>query len=333
MSVADTIFRGLASKDCENTTTELLVNLMRYKYLRDIILNFLLGADYDSMKDNISADDILTQRSFKIEERSYIPDIIINTKDCFIVIENKVRKNCPLEDGQFDGYKSVRNKYGNEKSVNKCVFLLPDEYEFENKIVESEKQYWSILLEILLKAQVKETSSIVSNAIDYFISVIDIDVEKIKNDNNTISLYEAAFQYKKIDLSNEYSKLEEQYKEVIELRNKLVGIIEDNYSLYKVEGDGETTFNPYQFGAYIKVKKSESDNYSHNLWIGCTIQNDTIKRQLAIKQDGITSESLCRYFPELVDGWYHFNLKADLEESLLSEILDILRKCYTLLNN
>lgn len=333
MSVTDTIFRGLASKDCENTTTELLVNLMRYKYLRDIILNFLLGADYDSMKDNISADDILTQRSFKIEECSYIPDIIINTKDCFIVIENKVRKNCSLEDGQFDGYKIIRDKYGKEKSVNKCVFLLPDEYAFGEKITDSKKIYWSELLEILLKAQVKETSSVVSQAIDYFISVIDIDVEKIKNDNNKISLYEAAFQYKKIDLSNEYSKLEEQYKEVIELRNKLVGKIDDNHSLYKVEGDGETTFNPYQFGAYIKVKKSESDNYSHNLWIGCTIQNDTIKRQLAIKQDGIKTESLCHYSPELVDGWYHFDFEVDSEESILNESLDILKKCYTLLNN
>lgn len=333
MSVADTIFKGLASKDCENTTTELLVNLMRYKYLRDIILNFLLGNDYDSLKDNISADAILTQRCYVIKECSYIPDIVINARDCFVIIENKVRKNCPLEEGQCDGYKIIRDKYGKEKSVNKCVFLLPDEYAFGENFTDSDKKYWSELLEILLKAQVKETSSIVSQAIDYFISVIDIDVGKIKNENNKISLYEAAFQYKKIDLSNEYSKLEEQYKEVIELRNKLVEKIEDNYSLYKVEGDGETTFNPYQFGAYIKVKKSESDNYSHNLWIGCTIQNDTIKRQLAIKQDGITSESLCRYFPELVDGWYHFDFKADSEKSILNESLDILKKCYTLLNN
>lgn len=334
MSVADTIFRGLASKDCENTTTELLVNLMGYKYLRDIILNFLLGADYDSMKDNISADDILTQRRFEIEERSYIPDIIINTKDCFIVIENKVRKNCLLEDGQFDGYKSVRNEYGNEKSVNKCVFLLPDEYEFENKIVESEKKYWSILLEILLKAQVKETSSIVSNAIDYFISVIDIDVGKIKEENNATSLYEVAFQYHERDLAEKYTELEKALENTKDSQNKLIELLKKNYPKFFIEpSEGNTSVNPYQFGQYIKVKKTESDNFLHNIWIGCTIKNNKIKRQLAIKQDGINSEFLCHYSPELVDGWYHFNLEKDSEESMLRESFDILRKYHKLLKN
>lgn len=321
MIMNSTIFRGLASKDCENTTTGLLANLMRYKYLRDIIMDFLFGNDYEKT----SSPNIFTQRKFKLDDGTEaIPDITIETSNCLFLIENKVKNNCPLEESQKSGYQQVLDKYGK----GKCVFLLPDNYSYENDINDhnTERKKWSELLEILLKAQVKETSSVVTHAIDYFMSVID--VEQIKESNNKISLYEAAFQYHGLGLEKMFNELSNQKTKIIEWRDSIVGKLGKEFPKHTIEGDGETAFNPYQFGAYIRVKKTSNKHFAHNIWIGCIVKDDAISKYISIRQDSVNETSLntCNYQTE--DGWYYFKLNKD--DEIVDDCVETLKKCHSI---
>jgi hypothetical protein len=87
----DNIFYRL-TKENENSTTELLCNLLRTKYIRNICLKFF-GIP-DKIIEGITIHNINTQ---KLSRTEGIPDIIIQDTDCYYIIENKIRINTGLQ--------------------------------------------------------------------------------------------------------------------------------------------------------------------------------------------------------------------------------------------
>ena len=80
MTRENNIFYRL-TKENENTTTELLCNLLRTKYIRNICLRYFDISE--EIIENISIENISTQKSF---DKEGILDIIIQNKDSYYII-------------------------------------------------------------------------------------------------------------------------------------------------------------------------------------------------------------------------------------------------------
>ncbi len=63
MSLENTVFYRLTDEN-ENSCTQLLANIMRTKFVRDIILKFLCGNISDEILDSIRENCIETQLHF-----------------------------------------------------------------------------------------------------------------------------------------------------------------------------------------------------------------------------------------------------------------------------
>ena len=173
----DSIFYYLTDEN-ENACTQLLSNMMKTKYIRDIILRFLCknGINEDIL-NSIEDKHIATQTSFSENGR---PDIVIQNNKCCIYIENKILTRTGLTDNQPNGYFSELKKQFAE--LKELIFLLPDGYgherELDNKIKNLEndaklnyivitKRKWSDLCNVLSKAQIDSKSSVFKECLNY----------------------------------------------------------------------------------------------------------------------------------------------------------------------
>lgn len=176
MSVENTIFNRITNKN-ENTSTELLVNIMQYTYLRKIIIKWLLNNKItDEVLNSIEKDNVIPQ---KRTEENCQPDIQIKNSYCYILIENKIRMGRGLTDHEVNDYLTEIKKNNNE--FGKLVFLLPDNYISINAIEEIKKRNpdlviiknWSEFLTFLYSQDVTHNNSILTNSLEYLSSIID----------------------------------------------------------------------------------------------------------------------------------------------------------------
>jgi hypothetical protein len=104
-------FIEVETNNNENTVTNLLYGMMKNKYMRDAILRALT----ESM--------IRTQASIA---GGGLSDLYIDSSSCFILIENKIRQQTPLQESQTTTYPiMVANS---TKKVRLLIYLLPDGY-------------------------------------------------------------------------------------------------------------------------------------------------------------------------------------------------------------
>ena len=168
-----------AAKQNENTITELLVNLMRYKYIRDFVLSFL-GAPNDFI-DTVKSEDISTQ--FWIEDKG-IPDIRIANSNGIILVESKIRTDTVLQKNQIDNYTEIIKNYNKYKQL---IFLIPKNYIEINQIKKCQERnnyvsiiYWEDLLFEINQNDICRDNSIVTEVvrfIEYTIIKRDIEVQ------------------------------------------------------------------------------------------------------------------------------------------------------------
>lgn len=248
-----------AVKGDEDSITELLVNLMRRKYLRHLILKSL-SIDA-AIIDKILYSDIKTQLSEKDVGR---PDIVIENDFAKIFIEVKTRLNTDFQDSQLSTYPDYlvgTNKY------RKLIFLLPKNHKQSDDILNIVSKYnnknqlieivnWDSFLSDLKDFEIAEDNSLVKEIVS-FIS------EKTLNRNfaYTFSSMEVAIMYNYKDLK--YSaKLLFQFRDYIySLANK----IDDE--LYEVLGE-----------KYVKLNKDikEKDIQQNGYGVGLYLDNENI---------------------------------------------------------
>lgn len=159
-----------AVKGDEDSITELLVNLMRRKYLRYAILQSL-NVDPDII-NTIAFSDIDTQIGENDVGR---PDIVIENKYVKIYIEVKTRMRTIFQDSQLSTYP---DNLAVENRVTKLIFLIPKDHNESDKIREIERNYnkdrnvvevvnWDSLINDLQDLEIANDSSVVNEIISF----------------------------------------------------------------------------------------------------------------------------------------------------------------------
>jgi len=111
----------------ENSTTEILCNLMNFKIFREKFLAIFLSPE---LINKISFEDFETQ--VRLNEGQ--PDIIIENEIIKVIIEIKTEKYTTLTDNQPEGY---INNLLTQKIENKwLIFILPKGYIYEKNITD-----------------------------------------------------------------------------------------------------------------------------------------------------------------------------------------------------
>lgn len=152
----------------EDSITELLCNLMREKYVRDILL-FNLQIPQEII-NNIKFDDISTQVNLR---ESGKPDICIQNKELLIYIENKIYKHTNLQDNQITSYLDKLNN--SNKTHRQMIYLIPKEYKHLNSVEDVCKQndfcvivYWDDFLNNISKYEIGESNLIFKECFRFF---------------------------------------------------------------------------------------------------------------------------------------------------------------------
>jgi len=161
----------------ENSTTELLCNILRVKYLRDIVLQYI-GIP-SKMLEEISQSNITTQA---YDENTGILDIQIASLNCFYIIENKIRTNTVLQESQKSKYIEKIDKSG--KVHRGLIFMIPEGYNEKEEIERLKKELdsqgknyiiikaWREFLEYLDKIEIGKDSPVIKESLDYLNDII-----------------------------------------------------------------------------------------------------------------------------------------------------------------
>ena len=147
----------------ENSTTELLCNLMSFASFRRALLARLLPGS--SFIDHIEHEDIDTQ--ITLDSGNGRPDVVIDSDRIYSILEIKTELDCTLTENQPDGYLShllVSDEKYSEKYCEKwLVFLVPKGWIYEYAVKDRFNQ---------IKAD--STHNLINTSILYWEDVLDI---------------------------------------------------------------------------------------------------------------------------------------------------------------
>ena len=338
MSVENTIFRGLASKDGENTTTELLANLLKYKCLRDIFFTSICSQIQESgpenakkLFDKIKPQDIKTQVIFPKTntQKKSIPDILIENTDCFIIFESKIKKSTELQTTQIEDYPNLFKDKA--QTLKKYIFLLPCNYNSSeiNKIDKNicVKVDWSKILSDFYKSDIEKIAPVVNEALSYLKSVIEI--ENTNELSDVQPLYKIALEYDWNKLKEEKEKIEKIAQKIVRCKNKII----ERYRKFLNPSD-DIPCNAYQFGSTISLQADSTKKRTNGIWLGCSpcyFSDDNEKRfaiQLSLRQDCVKFTDKPKQFYDFHDGWYYFDFSSQKEEYIVNETINFLEIYY-----
>lgn len=171
--IINTVFNNISSEN-ENSVTEVLASLFRKEKFRKILFSFFHITDSDTETFVIG-----TQQNYGDNGR---PDLIIQSSNTRIFIENKVLDKTSLTNNQPKGYLDELSK-ASEKN-KRLIFLVPKNYlhrpelEEYSEIATCEIKKWSDLIDVLKKENAELNSDLLSDCIVYFENTVDESVEK-----------------------------------------------------------------------------------------------------------------------------------------------------------
>ncbi|HPD81137.1 MAG TPA: PD-(D/E)XK nuclease family protein [Spirochaetales bacterium] len=229
----------------ENTITEVFVNLLRWKFVRDILLKSIGLGEYI---DLIDYEDISTQVTIIQQKRV---DIVIENNDLVIYIENKIHENTQLQESQSTiYYESLSRKYQKTKIM---LYLIPEEYIHVDKLMDKNnnqniitiKTYWHNAFYHILKTEVQEANIILKESIDFMLKSLSLLTTK-----KAFTKQEAFIMFDKSTIKTVYDLLKkiERYSGVI---------IEKIYNKYKTKFNLEkysSIFNESKYGHCVIAK-------------------------------------------------------------------------------
>ena len=179
----------------ENSTTELLCNLFRIRYFRDICLEF-----FELEKkfiNEINFENISTQNSIDVSGK---PDIVINTDKIRCYIENKILKDTGLQENQKFNYpENLLNFRETQGKHIDYIFLIPKGYAHENEIDEiinkykdfTRRYYWHDFLSYLYNKELHIESPIIKEGLNYFSELVQEDepIDTVLNPREVVIMY------------------------------------------------------------------------------------------------------------------------------------------------
>jgi hypothetical protein len=327
MERATSIFYKMTRRD-ENSVTELLCNLFRIKYFRDICLEFL-GIDKKFL-DEISLENIKTQ--FKTD-KSGIPDMVIETANLQYIIENKIQPSVDLQENQKENYTDFLLKF--QKIQGKhigYIFLIPEDYGYEDEIEEIkqkhtfvQKYYWQDFLKYLYNKELDKDSPIIKEGLQYFSEFIQKDETDL-----ALNIREVAIMYDPKTIYGVLGLVEKVRGIVENSLEKVVKKMGDNYS----EGSGQNDQNGQGWelmykkrGAiFVGINPSLCDEQNGDFVFSIALLKKHLKENTIIDSNKFKHFSDDEYIYICIDR--KLFIEDDKEQLLADEIINILKNVY-----
>lgn len=303
-----TIFHDLTSEN-ENTTTQVLANLMQNKTIRDSIIKIIIPNISDEVLNTFNSSSISTQKRIGAAGQ---PDLVIKSNASFIIIENKIRQYTPPTDHEVDDYIELINN--SSESIKCLVFLIPPQYRFIQyflTLVEHNKHciivYWDFLMEELKKKELAEISPLFKESLDFLEQLI------FGNEQDSLhwGIYEVAMLYNNKDLFAAFKTTSLIHSLLYKSEALLVPQLEgmgigkiwpSNWfpENYEVCYGKYLTVNNKQFLYFGFSNLSDNDDYSFGIAIDSQIEkhcNVILNRELMVSDS---------------EGWYYYPIDRKL---------------------
>jgi len=314
------IFYKLTAEN-EDSVTDLLCNLFRIRYIRDICFDYF-GIE-KNIYQNIEIDNVFTRRAVN----GVKPDICIENEEILCFIENKIYAWTDLQPSQITTYPDYLAKSKKKKTY---LFIIPKNYNHEEEINQMLKNhdfvkiiYWDEFLRYLFTKEINTFSSIINESLEYMKGLILNDdlIDK------TLNIYEVALMYNPKDIYDVLSLLGKSMSLINNASQKAVSKLGKNFSL----GNKQTDINGY--GIYYKFNDTPCMFCGLNLNL-CEEGNGDFVYSLAITIESLKEDfSIDRIeYPYFSDGEYIY-IKIDRraflnENDLFSKIIDIIEKIF-----
>ncbi len=225
------IFYKAIKKD-ENHTTELFCNLLKFDYIRNLLLNFFNKNSLVNIPiETLKYESINTQ--IRIKENNKQPDIVIENQHFYCFFEIKV-KNSDLQESQITDYPAELEKYEKNKKI-KLIYLIPNNYKYEDTIIEeviNKKKYadifyWEDFLKYIENTDLPKSNILISEFITFLKLVLG------KQDLSlTLNLEEMALLQNPKDLINAKNLLNKLYDIIDDSSQKVVDYFEAKIKIF-----------------------------------------------------------------------------------------------------
>ena len=243
----------------ENAVTEVLCNLMKHRFIRDIVIRFFIPDVSESALDSISEEGIIPQK--RIEDGGQ-PDLKIKSHQIYIIVENKIRNRTNPTPLELSSY--ITKVKSSAAEFKRLVYLIPQDYssfqllkdiEKENSNIVSVRK-WEDFLLAQKRTEVGDLSQYFQDAIDYFSSLIDLHViEDTQLEPMEVAMvYEPNIMFTAISTGE---KLERRFKNI---ERQLVATIIPMFNSEIIITPGEKQTNSYGIGRYINLKHNNKNN-------------------------------------------------------------------------
>ncbi len=269
MIASKNIFYRITDEN-ENAVTDVLANLMKYRLIRDVILRFFIPDVSKSALDSISEESIIIQ---KRSEYGGQPDLQVKSPMIYLIIENKIHNSTSPTDYEKTSYISAVGE--SEAEYKRLAYLVPNDYALFNDTVESNKDiagiyHWEDFLDTLQKTGAGELSKYVSDAIEYFSSLVDTHItEDIK-----LTPMEVAMIYEPDTIFNAISAVEKLKKRFDNIAGQVTAAIKPLFSNDIIITEGESQSNYWAIGRYIILQHG---NRKNQIFYGYSNLGDRVK--------------------------------------------------------
>lgn len=243
----------------ENAVTEVLCNLMKHRFIRDIVIRFFIPDVGESALDSISEEGIIPQKRIEYGGQ---PDLQITSHQIYIIVENKIRNGTNPTPHELSSY--ITKIRSSKAEFKRLVYLIPQDYssfqllkdiEKENSDIVSVRE-WEDFLLALKRAEVGDFSQYFQDAIDYFSSLVDLHVIE----DTQLKPLEVVMVYEPNIMFTAFStikKIEERFKNI---ERQLITTIIPMFNSEIIITAGEKQTDSYAIGRYINFKHNNKNN-------------------------------------------------------------------------
>jgi len=324
------IFSNITDEN-EDTSSELLCNILRTKYIRDLTLGYL-GISPESL-ETIELEHISTRKSI---DDGGIPDIIINNDENFFLIENKIHIDTDLQESQTTTYPKFIDK--KDKIYKSYIFLIPKNYKHEPEIDKTKKlypfitkKYWEDLLDYLYKMEIQKESPVISEAMDFLNYLLSNEfvIDTKLNNKEVVIMYETEELYHTLETVDKIARLVADVADSEKIKNLGKG-----FSYCSAQKDKNFV------GVSLKYEKSKPSVFLGLfplLW-GVGINGEFVysvafnKKEL--KENYYIDEKYPKHTDDEEDGFLYIKLdrktlvEEDQESVLVERVVDIIKNVF-----
>lgn len=245
----------------ENAVTAVLCNLMKHRFIRDIVIRFFIPDVSESVLDSISEEGIISQKRIAYGGQ---PDLLITSPQIYIIVENKIHNGTPPTPHELSSY-ITEIKFSKAK-YKRLIYLIPQDYSSFHAFKNIEKENsdivgvcnWEKFLETLKRTEVGDLSQYFQDAIEYFSSLVDLHIIE----DTQLKPMEVAMIYEPNIMLSAFSTAEKLNKRFKNIAEQIIATItsefNSDFDIKIFAGDNQCNSNG--IGQYIVLEHNKKRN-------------------------------------------------------------------------